>query len=838
MDEKKSPQERLGRVRYQYRIDMQKIHSDESNGFFSKQQFYGMKPFLSASLNLFGFYRRGKEQFRNIQLAHHFVSLKNLPKSFEEFTILHLSDLHLDIGEGITDAIIERIKTIHLPYDICVITGDFRYQTSGSHAPCIQELKKVVPHLKGAIYAVLGNHDPVEIVPELESLGIEVLLNESILIAKGNEEISLIGVDDPHFYRADDLPLSMKNTPNGHKKILLAHSPEIYERAAKHGIDYMLCGHTHGGQVCLPGNIPLMINADIPRKFARGAWEFQGLQGYTSPGTGSSVLPIRLNCSPEMTLHTLKCEEREENQAMQSSQSYNILGVPVNHISMQGTVDHIMRLIRSYRANSTPKSTSEYIATVNLDFLVKALSWNKKNPRHPELLRTLREANLVTADGMPIVWLSKLMGSPLPERVAGSDLVEHLARELAKEGKSIFFFGGPPGLAQKAAKKLEESYPGLKIAGAISPTVAVSGRGLVAAEELDLEVIEYINRSGADLLLIGLGNPKQELWFRRIKDRIKVPVSIGVGGAFHFITGSIRRAPEAMRTWGLEWLYRLYQEPKRLWKRYLLDFVKFGYLVTPLLISHYFHKFLVKRKIGSHPELNELFLDYLPFDDGEMHLIKLPCDSGVNQSREIAGGLDKLKSYPFVVIDFTQTNFIDSAGIGLLLKFWQERSKQNSSVTLATGISRSLKSLLKHHHALEFFSPYLHENQDELISRFKKELNKRRHTIGIEKSEGLVVLRFEGAWDTEAFHANPPDQFLENLELDHTIVDLSQCSFMDHRGLGIFLRIQKHLEQTGHKCVVCGLNPTLKQVFKISDMNPLLDITSSFELAKKRINQR
>lgn len=835
MNDKKTPRDRLGSIRYDHRIELQKIHTGNSEGIFSKQQFFGMKPFLAASLNFFGFYRRGKEQFRNIQLAHHHVEIRNLPKSFENFTILQLSDLHLDIGEGITDAIIEKINAIHIPYDICVITGDFRYKTSGNHDPCVQELKRILPFITKPIYAVLGNHDPVEIVTDLEDLGITVLLNESITLAKGGEQITLVGVDDPHFYRIDDLHYSLKNTPQKNKKILLAHSPEIYERAAKCGIDYMLCGHTHGGQVCLPGNIPLMVNADIPRKFARGSWEYQGLQGYTSPGTGSSVLPIRLNCTPEMTLHTLKCQQQEMH-SMEPTLPYNILGIPVDHITIQGAVDHVLNLIRNYRSGKNPHA--EYIATVNLDFLVKALSWNKTNPRHPELLRTLREASLVTADGMPIVWLSKIMGTPLPERVAGSDLVEHLARELAKEGRSVFFLGGPPGLAQKAAKKLENSFPGLKIAGAISPTISVAGRGLVTAEEHDQEVIEYINNSGADLLFIGLGNPKQELWYRRIKNRIKVPVSIGIGGAFHFIAGNIPRAPEAMRTWGLEWLYRLYQEPKRLWKRYLVDFVKFGYLAAPLILSHFFHKFLLKKMVRKHPEANEVYIDYAPFDGGELHIIRLPCDTGIHQTEEILSALNKLHSYSNVAIDFSQVKFMDSAGIGLLLKYWKERAKDRKKITLGFGMSRSLKRLLKHHHALEFFSPYLHVNQFETTEFIKSEQNNKRHTVDVVNGEGLVVLKFNGLWDSDAFHLHPPEQFLDNLELDHTIVDLSHCSFMDHRGLGIFLRIQQHLDLTGHKCVVCGLNPTLKQAFKIAEMDPLFDVTPTFDLAKQKIDGR
>ncbi len=159
--------------------------------------------------------------------------------------------------------------------------------------------------LHADIYAVLGNHDSIAMVPDLEALGIRVLLNESVEIQRSAASIYLAGVDDAHFYRADNIEKTAARIPEGSLKILLSHTPEIYAKAAHAGFDLMLSGHTHGGQICLPGGVPILLEADLPRAFAAGAWRHAGMAGYTSVGAGSSLVPVRFNNRPEITLHRL-----------------------------------------------------------------------------------------------------------------------------------------------------------------------------------------------------------------------------------------------------------------------------------------------------------------------------------------------------------------------------------------------------------------------------------------------------------------------------------------------------------------------------------------------------
>lgn len=153
--------------------------------------------------------------------------------------------------------------------------------------------------------AVLGNHDTYLMVDYFEEMGIRVLANETVTISRNDGQLAVTGVDDPHYYYTDQAITSMEEHIDGFK-ILLGHSPELYDVAADNGYSLYLCGHTHGGQICLPGGIPLITHLYNGRKFYRGLWRYNGMKGYTSQGCGSVSIPIRFNCESEISLITLK----------------------------------------------------------------------------------------------------------------------------------------------------------------------------------------------------------------------------------------------------------------------------------------------------------------------------------------------------------------------------------------------------------------------------------------------------------------------------------------------------------------------------------------------------
>ncbi len=246
----------------------------------------------------------GRRNATQIQVLENQVTLAGLPAVFDGFTILHLSDLHADISEAAMGALPAALN--NLSYDICVMTGDYRGRVWGPCQRAVDLIGTIVSRIVVPVYAVLGNHDPAAMLPALEAMGVRMLMNEAAAIDRERDSIWIAGLDDPYFYRTDDLGQAMATVPAGATSILLSHSTDGYEQAAAAGTDLMLSGHTHGGQVCLPGGIPLLTNSNTPRRMAAGPWRHGRMPGYTSRGVGTSVIDVRFNCAPEVTLHRLR----------------------------------------------------------------------------------------------------------------------------------------------------------------------------------------------------------------------------------------------------------------------------------------------------------------------------------------------------------------------------------------------------------------------------------------------------------------------------------------------------------------------------------------------------
>ena len=302
---------RLGHLHVQQRLGLEHDYEAQvfrrGTHFFHIENWYSLHGLIRGSLWLAGLHERGRRNALAIEVRSHDVPLRNLPPAFDGYTILHLSDLHVDDSNAFLDAVIARIRP--LAYDLCVLTGDYRTRTFGPFAATLAGLERLRPHIKGRVYAVLGNHDTLRMVPGMEAMGYLLLLNEWAQLSRGGDAIYLAGIDDAHYYRTENFHRAGHEIPRGALSILLSHTPEVYQHAAHADYKLMLCGHTHGGQICLPGGVPVLTDADSPRRFARGSWRYHGMIGYTSTGAGTSIVDVRLNCPPEVTLHRLRRAE-------------------------------------------------------------------------------------------------------------------------------------------------------------------------------------------------------------------------------------------------------------------------------------------------------------------------------------------------------------------------------------------------------------------------------------------------------------------------------------------------------------------------------------------------
>lgn len=242
------------------------------------------------------------------------------------------------------------------------------------------------------------------------------------------------------------------------------------------------------------------------------------------------------------------------------AKTITIIGTKIDNVTLDEAVSTIIKWIDSH-------DTPRYVVTPNVDHVVRLQHDN-------EFRNIYQNADLVLADGMPLLWAAKFLGTPLHEKVSGSDLFIKFCETTARKKCRLFFLGGNPGDAQKAKEVLVRQNPGLLVVGVYCPLF-----GFEKDEQERKKIVELIKASNPDILFVGLGAPKQEQWIYENYQKIKVPVSIGIGISFSFAAGTIKRAPVWMQKAGLEWFWRTMMEPRRLWKRYFVDDMRFFGLV-------------------------------------------------------------------------------------------------------------------------------------------------------------------------------------------------------------------------------------------------------------------
>lgn len=252
-----------------------------------------------------GLHGRGVRNALDVRLAELEIAFPDLPAAFDGYRILQISDTHLDDLPELVQPAAALLR--RAPADLLVLTGDYRGKTKGPFDRAVALLEPLLAAAEApdGRLALLGNHDCADMAPALERLGLNVLLNESAVIRRGGDALAFTGVDDVHYFYTDAARRALSEAPPGFR-IALVHSPELADVAAEAGCRLYLCGHTHGGQICLPGGRPVLTHLTRCRQFARGRWRCGTMEGYTSLGLGVSGAPLRFNSRGEAALITLR----------------------------------------------------------------------------------------------------------------------------------------------------------------------------------------------------------------------------------------------------------------------------------------------------------------------------------------------------------------------------------------------------------------------------------------------------------------------------------------------------------------------------------------------------
>jgi uncharacterized protein len=259
---------------------------------------------MDLAVRASGLYGRGRRNARALRETCLDLSPPHLPAAFDGFRLLFMSDFHLDLPTGAQDAALGLLAAREA--DVAILGGDFQSVGRPDSADVAARLAPLVAAIRapGGIFAVLGNHDRHDVVEPIEALGVRLLINESAVLERQGQSLTLIGCDDVHTFH--DPAATRALSQGAGCRIAVVHSPDYAREAAEAGCSLYLAGHTHGGQICLPGGRPVLTALDRDHHLVAGPWKMGAMIGYTSSGLGCGAVPVRFNCPPEIVWITLR----------------------------------------------------------------------------------------------------------------------------------------------------------------------------------------------------------------------------------------------------------------------------------------------------------------------------------------------------------------------------------------------------------------------------------------------------------------------------------------------------------------------------------------------------
>ena len=436
-----------------------------------------------------------------------------------------------------------------------------------------------------------------------------------------------------------------------------------------------------------------------------------------------------------------------------------ILGIPFDNVTTADTLQLIEEMIASGQPH--------YLATANVDFVAQAFV-------DVELQRILFDAHLVVADGMPLVWASRWLGNPLPERVTGSDLTPRLLADAERKGWRVYFLGGTEQSVATAAENTRRKHPKLQLVGAYSPPFKP------LSEMDDEDILRRIRAVKPDLLLVAFGCPKQEKWINAQYQQSGVPVSIGVGATIDFLAGTVTRAPRWMQRTGLEWAYRLCQEPRRLFRRYLVDFWVFGRAVG--VQCWQLRASRRARSKSGQPSVKSLH-------HGALQVLVLPprFDAAAVQNHERIW-LELLATAGHLIVDAAAVDFIDSTGVGLLVRL-QKNLRTKSRRLVVAGPPLPVRRALDLMRFTDFMdiAPNVDAAGELLACRAAEQV--------VVATLNLSSPHESLAWQTEVVAANADEVW------DATAAHIELCA-QSNAGVTINMKGLRFIDTTGVRLMV------------------------------------
>lgn len=468
-----------------------------------------------------------------------------------------------------------------------------------------------------------------------------------------------------------------------------------------------------------------------------------------------------------------------------------LLGVPIDDLTM----DEALQRLETFIAIGRATGKSHQVATINADFVVNSL-------HDLELQRILQESDMTTADGMPLVWGARMLGVPLAGRVTGADMVPALAERAAQQGYSLYLLGARPGVAARAAAILQERYPGLNIVGVHSPP----NQPIL---EMDRSVLEQVQAAQPDILLVAFGNPKQEKWIKMHLHELGVPVSIGIGGTLDMITGITRRAPRWMQRSGLEWLYRLFQEPRRLWKRYVQDLAYFGY---------FFARQAWAMRGGQQPRPLLPTTDTVIVENTAILNVQGRIDLS-NRAALVERAEAALAVSPFLIVNLANVQFLDSAALGSLVALANRARDLGGALWLA-AVPPQINKILSITRLDRFFEIY-----SDVETALKQPHVQPEPIVEPEADNaGWTVVKIPAKLDATTAPALI-EKCSESLEQNpHLVLDFSATVFLASIGMAAMIKLERTAREKGGALRVSGCSTDVARTLHLVKLDTIIPL--------------
>lgn len=480
-----------------------------------------------------------------------------------------------------------------------------------------------------------------------------------------------------------------------------------------------------------------------------------------------------------------------------------LLGVPVDRIERGDLESQIERLIEAYVNDKQTK----FATTITALFLGKLSGFVLNYRLMPQVVSTLRQADFIGIDSKELQLLAKLLGNNVESLVRPEDLLLASSSLLKKYNQSIFLLGWNEELTETTAQALKIDFPGLKIAGIAAPGIYTKGLEINESIKTDDALIEMINEARPTVLALSLGHPKLEIWLERVKDRIQVPLIIGVGGSFERYL-ALREGKTASSLRKFSW-------PK--WKQKIQSFLHYCFWIPPLLLfnifNHLTYEFIFKR-FQKEPVVRP----YLFLSKKETIYIA-PFPPFVNRAswESQLKAMDEAFEHDNIVLDFEYVRHINPSGMGLLHAIWKRMQDKNKNLFFI-GVNGDIRCLLKLNGAWDMIAASVKNGADDVLQSLsinkEDSLLSNRIFLSIDQMDNHSVLSFFGRLHTYDVETASGFQLEPLLNGRNLTINLDHCSSINNLGFGFLLALRDHQKRQGQSLTIENTSPFVKTQFK------------------------